>query len=614
MRLEVITITIHEDENFLNGILHVKSPSNRMRGAFYLYGSGRSEVEAALVSATRVREGIDAAISARVPRGAELPAVLDIKYRGNEDVTAAIEAMASSYLSASIEIRPHNRMVGRVELLETPRKDVSLPPVADSTTRSDPELVTLNYGDMKSMVTGKGSNESFESFIHFGPMNELLPDVYRLEKATMKLYYAGAFPVGTSIELHQPHSIWRELGLTHANKPHSAELLTDEYTLHPAERCIEVDVLRIVERWLQGELDNYGFIVKTQDDYAVTFYTRESHKPPVLQLRYIPNQVYSIGRSAIDASVFVYGVGGSERRASLTVHSDRGADDRTATLYVHQPADPMFEWQDGFLLVSRPVHPAALTVAIRKYPELEASCTIRKNMASERRVIMAASTPDKPACITVDPNISLPCSLTIAKKESEGPESSITASVPALPAYVEVSRYHKHYDDTVARLSVREERNSDIRSRAIVSNPDMHAALTIRALGEREMAGQIEVPHYEEHHASLAASRPEVPAAVDVKHASSIETYLYVKHEHTLDSTVMIKLPSELKAFLVVHAFDEVEAALQVSVPDLHGYLAPRVIGEEDCAAAALIRQRDAGDLHSVVTVGSAGGAYYYIL
>ncbi|NGP57651.1 DNRLRE domain-containing protein [Paenibacillus thiaminolyticus] len=610
----MITITIHEDENFLNGILHVKSPSNRMRGAFYLYGSGRSEVEAALVSATRVREGIDAAISARVPRGAELPAVLDIKYRGNEDVTAAIEAMASRYLSASIEIRPHNRMVGRVELLETPRKDVSLPPVADSTTRSDPELVTLNYGDMKSMVTGKGSNESFESFIHFGPMNELLPDVYRLEKATMKLYYAGAFPGGTSIELHQPHSIWRELGITHANKPHSVELLTDEYTLHPAERCIEVDVLRIVERWLQGELDNYGFIVKTQDDYAVTFYTRESHKPPVLQLRYIPNQVYSIGRSAIDASVFVYGVGGSERRASLTVHSDRGADDRTATLYVHQPADPMFEWQDGFLLVSRPVHPAALTVAIRKYPELEASCTIRKNMASERRVIMAASTPDKPACITVDPNISLPCSLTIAKKESEGPESSITASVPALPAYVEVSRYHKHYDDTVARLSVREERNSDIRSRAIVSNPDMHAALTIRALGEREMAGQIEVPHYEEHHASLAASRPEVPAAVDVKHASSIETYLYVKHEHTLDSTVMIKLPSELKAFLVVHAFDEVEAALQVSVPDLHGYLAPRVIGEEDCAAAALIRQRDAGDLHSVVTVGSAGGAYYYIL
>lgn len=610
----MITITIHEDEKFLNGILHVKSPSNRMRGAFYLYGSGRSEVEAALVSATRVREGIDAAISARVPRGAELPAVLDIKYRGNEDVTAAIEAMASSYLSASIEIRPHNRMVGRVDLLETPRKDVSLSPVADSTTRSDPELVTLNYGDMKSMVTGKGSNESFESFIHFGPMNELLPDVYRLEKATMKLYYAGAFPVGTSIELHQPHSIWRELGITHANKPHSVELLTDEYTLHPAERCIEVDVLRIVERWLQGELDNYGFIVKTQDDYAVTFYTRESHKPPMLQLRYIPNQVYSIGRSAIDASVFVYGVGGSERRASLTVHSDRGADDRTATLYVHQPSDPMFEWQDGFLLVSRPVHPAALTVAIREYPELEASCTIRKYMASERRGIIAASTPDKPACITVDPNISLACSLTVMKKKSEGPESSITASVPALPAYVEVSRYHKHYDDIVASLSVREERDSDIGSRAIVSKPDLHAALTIRALGEREMAGQIEVPHYEDHHASLAISRPEVPATVDVKHASSIETHLYVKHEHTLDSTVLIKLPSELKAFLVVHAFDEVEAALQVSVPDLHGYLAPRVIGEEDCTAAALIRQRDAGDLHGVITVGSAGGAYYYIL
>ncbi|MDG0874551.1 hypothetical protein L5D93_19800 [Paenibacillus thiaminolyticus] len=109
---------------------------------------------------------MDAAISARVPRGAELPAVLDIKYRGNEDMTAAIEAMASSYLSASIEIRPHNRMVGRVELLETPRKDASLPPVADSTTRSDPELVTLNYGDMKSMVTGRAAmNRSRPLFI-----------------------------------------------------------------------------------------------------------------------------------------------------------------------------------------------------------------------------------------------------------------------------------------------------------------------------------------------------------------------------------------------------------------------------------------------------------------
>ncbi|WP_019639011.1 DNRLRE domain-containing protein [Paenibacillus fonticola] len=603
------------DEVFdISSEITVKSRlSNRMGGSFILYRSVDEELESTILIKKSTGNDLNSILSVRTLRELELNATLDIKYRGNDEIESEIEAMAAEFLDSVIEIRPHNQMYGKFELLEAPRVTVNLPPIADATTRSRSDLQTINYGDAKSMLTGRSSEELFNSFIQFANFEASIPDLKYLESAKLRLYYIN-FPINSNLELHQPDTVWREMGITHANQPYSVELLKNQYVINTKERYIEFDVLDVALKWQEKSLDNFGFIIKTSDDRTLSFSTRESDKPPLLIIEYITSQVYSIGRSELESGIFIYGKGHKEITGMITVKSDVGIEWFDSLLYVHRREDPLYEYREANIAVNRREVDSSLTVVIRDHDEVDSLITVRYNSTTELISMMAVSKPDLAGIIAVDPNISLPSEMTVSIKEISTLDSVITVNQRDLGAVLEVSDYKRNLNELGAEITVITEKESLLESVITVSKPDISANILVRVQDCDTLDGILEVPQYENLSSSITVSHPDLNSTISVKHASQIDGFIEVKEREYLDSVIDIKNISELVSIITVNQFDDTESEIIVSQPDLAGFLSPRVEGIEDLSVLALIRKRDASDLNSIITIRGKGNRNYVFI
>ncbi|MGM1044911.1 MAG: DNRLRE domain-containing protein [Bacillota bacterium] len=624
---------------------------NKMSGRFILYRPQDDEIESSLFIKIRDNSSIESSIFIRTGDENELPASLDIKYRGNEYLESYIEAIAADEIEASIEVRPHNRMFGQFELIEAPRIEVNLAALEDASTRSDPDLETINYGDAKSMITGRNTHEEFEAFVSFGNLSSRIPDLKYLETAKLRLYYFN-LPIGTNLELHQPNTLWRELGITHANKPYSTELLSNEYTINRKEYYIEFDVLDIANRWQSGDLSNYGFIIKTDQNETVSFFTRESDKSPHLVIKYITSDVYSVGRSQFDASMFIYGKGHKEIRGFLSVHSDVGFDWLESTLYVHRTEDPLFYELDSTIASTKRDLISELIVARRDKNEIAANLSIATKKASDVPSNLTSNTPDLRSQITVDPNASLKSVLTVAKNDNSDIDSSILVSKQDMDGYITVptytsvesiitvvgnenndiqshvlisrqdmaghlvvSPYKRNVDNLSSFLTVKTTEEDDIDSSISISKQDLAGYIIVRELGEDDLSSKIEVPFYNDQHAIMHTSVPDVAASLMVKYMSQIDSTIWIKEAEYLESGIDIRQINEVEAMLTVKQIHETEADIAVNVPDLSSFLCPRVIGENDLSVIVSIRKKFVSDLTSTILIkGASNGAYYFII
>ncbi|MFD3258768.1 DNRLRE domain-containing protein [Paenibacillus lentus] len=605
------------DEVFdISSEITVKSRlSNRMGGSFILYRSADEDLESTILIKKPMGSDLNSLISIRTKHELNLDATLDIKYRGNDDVDAEILAIAADFIESTIEVRPHNRMFGKFELLEAPRVQVKLPPIADSTTRSRSDLQTINYGDARSMLTGRSSEEQFSSFIQFADFSNSIPDLKYLEGAKLRLYYIN-LPSGSNLELHQPDTIWREMGITYANQPYSVELLKDQYVINTKERYVEFDVLDIALRWQDKSLDNFGFIIRTSDGESLSFFTKESELSPLLIVDYITSQVYSIGRSEMESELFIIGKGHKDITGMITVKSDVGLEWLESSIYVHQKEDPLDEDRDAVITVSKREIDSSLTVGIRKYDELESAITVRhSNQVTELISEIRTSQPDLAAVITVDPNISLPGEMIVSRKEKSTLESIITVNQRDLGAALEVSDYTRRFEDLEAEFTVVTEQETILESFLTVSRQDLHAEITIRVQNDDDLDSSLEVPYYEDLDSFIKASRPDLNSFISIKHTSETDAFIEVKEREYLESVIDIRNIDELEAVLIVKQIEETEAEIVISQPDLAGFLSPRAEGIEDMPVVAMIRKRDVSDLDSFISVKGKGNSnYVYIM
>lgn len=454
---------INSEETLLDSVIHIKSPENRFAAKYILYNQVDEELSSTLIAATRKASEIVSHVSVRVRRSEELSNSLSVMYRSQGDLSAIIQAASKFDLEGILYVRPHNRAHGKYELLEAPRVTVNLKPVADATTRSQTHLQTLNFGDTQRMMIGSDEIEQFESFIHFGDLDTRIRDLLHLEEAKLRLYYTGTLAPGAHIELHQPDTLWREYGITYANRPQSIQFLSSSYIIDTTERYVEFDMIALFQMWREGILSNVGMIIQSSGNTPIYFNTRESSKPPVLQIKYITSQIYSIGRTEIGSEIFIYGAGRKDIASTLVVHSDIGLDWLKSQLYVHRYEDHMHHDIPQVIAVSRPDLDADLTVAKRIDAELDSNISIvesrmeeketwvvvskpelhsqfitairttkdtdgklavRIGLDDEKTVEIAVSHPDLPSVITVDRQMSLVSTLTISQSFYDGRDTS----------------------------------------------------------------------------------------------------------------------------------------------------------------------------------------------
>lgn len=621
-----------------------------MEGSFKLYRINDEDIEAELIVKQHNGDDLRSVISVKVEKHNDINASLDVMYRGNAELESSLEAVAVNFLESYIEVRPHNQMFGGFELFEAPRVEVKLSPVADATTRSRSDLRTINYGDTRSMLTGRSTDEEFGAFVQFADFKNSIPDLNIIESAKLRLYYSS-LPLNSNIELHQPNTIWRELGITDANKPQSVELLHDSYMVNAIERYVEFDIMETASRWQSGALENYGFIISTSDDNRLTFFTRESDRSPQLIIRYVTSQVYSIGRSEMESSIFVYGKRDNDISGVLTVDSDVGLTSIDAQLYVHQQKDPLFSETPSKMAISKPELFSALTVQRREHQEIDAVLTVTVHTTTEVESRIGSNKPDIDSLLTIDPNISLASIITIAKPMNEDIDSYIQVSQRDLGAYLTVSDHTRANSYLSSELTVRTEYESfldaniaiserdmaglitvraidqidmdgiiqvpdhyDIDSTLGYSHPDMNAVITIRAIGDEYLEGSIEVPYYEDLESTFGYSQPDLSAMLTVTYTSEIESEIYVKDKEYLDSVIDVKKISEMSGYLMVKAVNQIDGELSVNNPELFGYLSPRVAGDNELVAEILIKKRNVADLNSYISVRGQGNRNFVII
>ncbi|PIH59767.1 hypothetical protein CS562_07460 [Paenibacillus sp. LK1] len=611
MRQEVSKIL--NGETLLDSYIHIKSPENRFAAKYILYNQIDEELSASLTAATRLTSDVSSSVSVRVRRTDEMTNYLSIMYRGQGDLDSSIQAASKIDLEGMLSVRPHNRAHGKYELLEAPRVVMKLEPIADATTRSQPHLQTLNFGDTQRMMIGRDEIEQFESFVSFGDLDARIPDLLYLEEAKLKLYYTGSLAPDARIELHQPNTLWLEYGITYANRPHSTQLLSSSYILNTTERCVEFDMMELLKMWREHSVPNMGLIIQSSDATLIYFNTRESSKPPILQIKYITSQIYSIGRTEIESDVFIYGTGRTEVASTLTVHSDIGLEWLTSELYVHRYQDHVHHDLPEVISVSHPNLDVDLIVAKRLNAELMVTISVAENMVKEKESWVAVSNPELNSEI-------ITAIRTVADKESlvavrvsrnEEKEMGITVSHPEISSVITVDRQMT----LASELTISQLYEEVWISNLAVSTPDINSEINVRASANAGIASIIEVPNFEEQPGKLSVSKPDVVSSIEVKYVDVLDGHIIVKEREYLECTLYVYEWKDIQSTVDVRQIFDMENEITVSKPDLAGYIHPRVIANEELSSITSIRKRDASDLTSTVVVKGPGNqAYFYIL
>lgn len=512
-----------DELSFLDGELYIRTPSNKMEGSFILYQVDEEEIESFFSVSVKEDEDISSFFSVRVQDKNDNDISFEIKYRDYNYLDASFMVIGSSYLDSFLEVRPHNRMFGSFELLPPIRKEKFISSTEDSAVRSREDLITINYGDSQKMMVRTGV-EYIESFIKFGDLALYLTDLEEIEYANLRLYYTGDFVTGTSIELYLPVRNWTEYGVTYANRPQAKSFLTNVYYVDPIQKYIEFELKDLVHDWIRGTEDNFGAIIRTTDIHSTSFYTREGTYKPVVNIKYISNDVPSLGRAELESTMFIWGTGKKEINVGFEVHSDYGFELLDSSFYVHRPEVPLEEDIDSTFVISKETHYSTLTIHRRENEYLESVIAIQERTATYLDSAIATSKPDQIVLLTVDPNISLHSMLSVARNDLSELESILTISTPDRHTTIDIRKSDTL--DVAFAVSRTGEEHLDLFF--AVTREAIESSLYVRYTDAQEAVLTVNRFDQEELEVAFAVSREFATSSLYVKHTDSQDVVLSV--------------------------------------------------------------------------------------
>lgn len=204
-----------------------------------------------------------------------------------------------SLLPISLLIKPSNKMEGIFDIIARPTIKKQLVPVRDAYVTE--EVPTFNYGKQSQMLVGIDPNGNrLRSFLYY--------DLTQLDKnleiisAKLKLKVASSGYTIDMFELSTLNKKFDEYGVTYANQPVRERFLSIVEILRGLSE-VEIDVTDIVLQWYLDSRTNNGFVIKEFEGIAgrfISFYTKESGMPPILEIEYFDPTFGIPGRSLLD--------------------------------------------------------------------------------------------------------------------------------------------------------------------------------------------------------------------------------------------------------------------------------------------------------------------------
>ncbi|GKS09462.1 hypothetical protein YDYSY3_04620 [Paenibacillus chitinolyticus] len=443
------------------------------------------------------------------------------------DMPSTIQAKIHDSLPGTILVPVHNRMFGIVDIVPPPVKKAVLLPVQDAFVREG--MPKLNYGTEQDMFAGynAGLNERYRSLVRFDLA--ALPPLQKLTKAELKIFSDYENVPEALIGLYEAQEPWTEDGITWDNQPVSTSLQLQEKA-GKTRGYIKFDLLELVKKWYQAPSSNYGLLLKALDETSAyqRFYTREQGKtPPLLEIEYLDQNVYSPGRSELRNNTLTVRQNGTKDLAGkISVREVWFKSELPGRIHVHSP-----DFMECTLFVKSEVVWGQLTVRRNAETQQTGRLTVRVKGDLTMPSTLRVSKPSFPGTLKVHRNEvkDLQVSLTARRNEQSPLPGSVRVSLPALPGRLEVVLssvisgtlrvFQREQSQLSGRLTVRQTVSEDLSS-------------YVRVYTKSELAGSIYVAS-EYFACSITVPKPEI---------KEIRTFIQVRTKLASDLTSRIQV------------------------------------------------------------------------
>ena len=578
--------------------------TNSFTAKYTLFAVGNSDVETEITSKVLKHKDVHAEILPRALGTLEKEAFIDIKYRGSLDALVEIHPIGGHNIPAEIEVRPHNRMMVNYEVQQPPVITDIFNPTQDSFTRERKEFESINYGTNSSMIAGINGDDIWRSYVQFD-VSSINPS-YVLTESYLRLYYKGAVPSQLKLEVMNADRAWLENSITNLNRPNPIELITDKFTVNAQYGYIEFNVSDVVKDWVTQNIVNNGFLVRVSNETKLgqaIFHTRETMFPPELVVNYYDSRIFSQSRSQFLTEIFIVKRDNSDVLTEIEPSSVFNNYDIITEIYCHQVNVPLDSDVLTEIISSIPVTESEITITLRdditalvridvRLPDersIDAEITVSRDSVnseitpayrdnSEVNLELAITRPDINTEITVPLNDNKDVEITVNSLLSYGVNTEITVSKEKLPT----------------EINVRVLGENDIYTVITVSKVSVEAEIDIKYASD--VLVEIEPNIKSDTLASITANRPDTLVELGV--------YGYEELEGLVEIT--IRMSSQVVS--------QVDAEITINKPTTHSEIVVPTWVDHDLPTEINPRITLVNNIHTVIQVGSKGGAYAFII
>lgn len=587
------------------GIVFWIEPHNKMEGKFKLFGVGDSDLNAKYISRIGRYSDLNSTLILRAYEESDVESTFRLMYRNESTIDANVLARVSNSLDSILSIRPHNQMFGLIDIIEPIRVNETLTPNKDAFVRSSNEYKYLNYGNATSMSIGyiQSSDDILKSYISFDLSK--YDSNYVFEDAKLRLYYIGSISNIDNIKLSYADRNWKEDGITYANRPLAKELVADKYTINTNEGYIEFSILDSIVSIIEKDRENFGFILESDNSLKQDiFFTRESSRPPELNIRYFDTRVPSTGRSELNGTALFIGIGNSDLNSHLTIHTDYAETDINATLWLHRYDTP--ESKDFVSKVSSSQPDLNATAFFYRVGngDLESTLRVYEYTFRDAEASIDVITPD------------------LNSTFATGITSYLDSYVDIRETY-DVNAYFNTMQTSMLNSTLAIRRNEYADTSFVLSSnkPDINATLLSRSYGESDLSSFVYIYGDKELfvEANVGIGYPELNIKLRAKAIGeddlSVTLISRALRNKDVDSCYGASTP-ELNAHLLAHSASWLDSVAILNNPELYSRMTSRAYKENDLSVTLRPKVIGINDLNSYIRVinKQQSGSYYYII
>ena len=613
-------------DTFIEIEIAEKATTNKFTAKYKLVAVGNSDKEAEITNRVPRNSDLLTEITPRAIGIVDKDVFIDIKYRGYLDALVEIQPIGHHNIPTEIEIRPHNRMVAIYEVQQPPIVTDVFKPTQDSFTRENKSFETINYGGNSSMVAGISGDDIWRSFIQFD-LESINPS-YILTESHLRLYYKGTAPTHVKLEIYNADQAWLEYSITNLNRPNPIELITDEFTVNTDYGYIEFNVSDIVEDWVAKRIINNGFLMRVSNETILgqaIFHTRESMFPPELVVKYYDSRIFSQGRSQFVTEIFIMKRDDSDVLVTIEPSSIFSNNDIETEIYCHQVDVPLDSDILVEVLANIPIVESEITASIRG--EIEAWVTIDARLPNDNSVNaeITASRDKTQAEVTpafrntiegdVEITVTVPCIYTeITVFETDNSDIDVEVEVN------EISISSHDIEITVSKeaisteVSARVSRKQDIYTVITVSRPKLEAEVEVKY--RSDVLVEIEPNIKSDVLVSIIASRPEPLVELSVFGYEKLEELaeIDIRVFDQVEAEIYVFYRSDINIEIDAKSVSQINVEITANKPNVHSQIVIPTWVDQDLPTEIQPRILMVSNMYTVIQVGSAGGAYAFII